>query len=170
MSLDIRMRDTGEVLPKRQWKNQNPHISTPKAWTQAVYDMVGADPVIAVGPSSENSSELKEWIRDGVEQNADGQWVYKWIEADIYRNAESAEVKASLEQDHMDRLERSTAQWARNFRNKLLQMSDWTQMTDSPLSNDDKTAWATYRQQLRDAPTSIEAWPNMQDSDWPTKP
>lgn len=37
-------------------------------------------------------------------------------------------------------------------RNKLLAFCDWTQMTDSPLSSEVKTAWASYRQQLRDIP------------------
>jgi len=35
--------------------------------------------------------------------------------------------------------------WA--LRNKLLQESDWTQLTDSPA---DKAEWAVYRQALRD--------------------
>ena len=54
-------------------------------------------------------------------------------------------------------------------RNTLLSDSDWTQMNDSPLSNDDKTAWATYRQELRDV-TDLDAWPNLEDDDWPVAP
>ena len=42
----------------------------------------------------------------------------------------------------------------RDRRNKLLQVSDWTQMPDSPLSESKKTEWATYRQQLRDMMSS----------------
>ena len=37
-----------------------------------------------------------------------------------------------------------------NDRNSKLQMSDWTQGSDSPLSNDKKTEWANYRTSLRD--------------------
>lgn len=37
-------------------------------------------------------------------------------------------------------------------RNDLLKASDWTQMPDNPISN--KSAWATYRQALRDFPAS----------------
>lgn len=36
-------------------------------------------------------------------------------------------------------------------RDKLLVESDWTQVADAPV---DKQAWATYRQQLRDFPTT----------------
>ena len=39
----------------------------------------------------------------------------------------------------------------RNWRNAELAKSDWTQIADSTA---DKVAWATYRQQLRDLPTT----------------
>ncbi len=41
-------------------------------------------------------------------------------------------------------------------RNSKLNDSDWTQLQDSPLSQEDKQAWTTYRQALRDAPASYE--------------
>lgn len=51
----------------------------------------------------------------------------------------------------------------RRKRNSLLTQSDWTQMPDSPLSEEKKTEWAVYRQQLRDItidldPSSITHW------------
>jgi len=39
----------------------------------------------------------------------------------------------------------------RNWRNAELSSCDWTQVADSTA---DKTAWATYRQALRDLPSS----------------
>ena len=39
----------------------------------------------------------------------------------------------------------------RNWRNAELASCDWTQIEDSTA---DKTAWATYRQKLRDLPAS----------------
>jgi hypothetical protein len=39
----------------------------------------------------------------------------------------------------------------RKWRNTELVKSDWTQLADSVC---DKTAWATYRQELRDLPAS----------------
>lgn len=43
-------------------------------------------------------------------------------------------------------------QWKliRAQRAQKLQESDWTQLADVPLSDDDRAAWATYRQALRD--------------------
>lgn len=57
----------------------------------------------------------------------------------------------------------------RQTRDKLLADSDWTQVSDSPLTDAQKTSWATYRQALRDITTHAN-WPNLADDDWPTKP
>ena len=42
----------------------------------------------------------------------------------------------------------------RHMRDILLRESDWTQFTDSPLSDSKKTEWKTYRQNLRDLPAT----------------
>lgn len=57
----------------------------------------------------------------------------------------------------------------RKTRNTLLADTDWTQMPDSPLTTEAKTAWATYRTALRDITTHAN-WPNLADADWPVKP
>lgn len=41
----------------------------------------------------------------------------------------------------------------REWRNKQLALSDWTQLSDAPC---DKITWAAYRQQLRDLPSQNE--------------
>lgn len=41
----------------------------------------------------------------------------------------------------------------RKQRDSLLAKCDWTQTVDSPLTAEQKTAWATYRQALRDLPS-----------------
>ena len=53
----------------------------------------------------------------------------------------------------------------RRERNIKLAMSDWTQLPDSPLNEEQKAAWAEYRQALRDIPntgvlsTDLIQWP-----------
>ena len=63
----------------------------------------------------------------------------------------------------------------RKQRNALLAESDWTQTSDNALSSDKKTEWETYRQALRDLPSS--ASPKLSDDGlsisnvtFPTKP
>lgn len=48
---------------------------------------------------------------------------------------------------------------ARAHRNKLLAESDFSQMTDVPMTDEKRAEWRTYRQQLRDLPAH-EDWPN----------
>ena len=43
-----------------------------------------------------------------------------------------------------------------NKRRTLLKTTDWTQVTDSPLSDEKRAEWAVYRQALRDIPLK---WP-----------
>ena len=43
----------------------------------------------------------------------------------------------------------------RRQRNKKLQQSDYTQLSDSPLSESKKAEWVLYRQLLRDLPSTI---------------
>ena len=53
----------------------------------------------------------------------------------------------------------------RRQRNSLLNQSDWTQAADVSLDN--KEAWATYRQALRDLPANTA---DPANPSWPTKP
>ena len=58
----------------------------------------------------------------------------------------------------------STWQRVRTERNKLLQESDWTQLSDVVV---DKEAWSTYRKQLRDITKSFSSPTEVV---WPTPP
>ncbi len=52
-------------------------------------------------------------------------------------------------------------------RNGLLMASDWTQISDSVLTDEKKAEWATYRQKLRDLPA---AFSKVSEVVWPTPP
>jgi hypothetical protein len=59
----------------------------------------------------------------------------------------------------------------RQLRRGRLLSCDWTQMPDSPLTAEQKTAWATYRQALRDFPSTIDpSTASLEDLVWPTSP
>tara|TARA_R110000868_G_scaffold6466_1_gene36633 strand:- start:283 stop:501 length:219 start_codon:yes stop_codon:yes gene_type:complete len=53
-------------------------------------------------------------------------------------------------------------------RNRLLSITDWTQVSDSPLTQEKRDEWKTYRQALRDmfvncsTPSDV-AWPKLPD-------
>lgn len=69
---------------------------------------------------------------------------------------EILEMKASSEEN--------SEQNVRNKRDAFLAQSDWTQVSDAPV---DQSAWATYRQSLRDIPQQAGFPSNVV---WPTKP
>jgi len=60
-------------------------------------------------------------------------------------------------------------QWTqmRNQRNKLLLESDFTQLIDSPLTEEERDLWVIYRQELRDLPENIL---DIENIEWPIKP
>jgi len=63
--------------------------------------------------------------------------------------------------------------WVKGPRDMMLMGCDWTQSADSPLSTEDKTKWATYRQELRDLPNSFDDSNPLTSRDdivWPTVP
>lgn len=52
-------------------------------------------------------------------------------------------------------------------RNRRIAACDWTQLPDAALSAEQKAAWASYRQALRDLP---EATADLDNVAWPVKP
>lgn len=59
--------------------------------------------------------------------------------------------------------------YLRLHRNKRLSLSDWTVGADSPLSDSKKAEWQTYRQALRDLPSTNTAT-EIENIVWPSKP
>lgn len=52
-------------------------------------------------------------------------------------------------------------------RDRLLAESDWTDLPNAPLTDEQKSEWAAYRQALRDMP-SDDGWPH--DIAFPEQP
>ncbi|NLG85170.1 MAG: hypothetical protein GX493_11325 [Firmicutes bacterium] len=51
-------------------------------------------------------------------------------------------------------------------RNQLLCLTDWTQLPDAPLTEEERAAWREYRQALRDLPSKVAG----EDVPWPEPP
>jgi hypothetical protein len=58
----------------------------------------------------------------------------------------------------------------RNKRSHELYLSDWTQMPDAPLTEEEKEEWRLYRQSLRDIPASNQGVTVESLINWPEKP
>lgn len=64
----------------------------------------------------------------------------------------------------------SVANLIRERRKLLLQGCDWTQAADSPLSAEQKQAWADYRQALRNLPDQQGQVNSIDEVVWPATP
>jgi|TARA_B100000131_G_C17982297_1_gene559136 hypothetical protein len=152
--------------------NNNPNTSFPMPPSDLTMSGLGWYPVQPVGVGS-NSSDTKVWKQDGVEEfTKDGVKGYKqkWIEVDRFSDIKDSDgkvtkSKADQDADFAKELETSNAINQRRVRNGLLEETDHYGLSDVTMSNSMKT----YRQALRDLPTH-KNWPNLSDSDWPTKP
>ena len=166
-----RNRTTGIVQSQGAWRNEFANMSLPRVWKAATLDALDLDPVLKSPAATVGDYQVS--VRDGVVQDANGNWVENYVARDMFSDTTDDEgvttTKAEHEAAYQAGLDAKTAEGHRTTRNKLLADSDWTQMNDSPLTNEAKTAWATYRQELRDV-TDLDAWPNMGDDDWPVAP
>ena len=58
----------------------------------------------------------------------------------------------------------------RDLRKSLLLECDWTQASDTPLTDSKKAEWATYRQTLRDLPANNTSATSIDNITFPTPP
>ncbi len=86
----------------------------------------------------------------------------------VIEENEVVEYQAVRPKTDEERQEETDSLWQniRNQRNFFLQKSDWTQLPDSPLSEEKKEDWRFYRQSLRD----ITNQANPKWIIWPIEP
>ena len=163
---EYRNRTTGEVKTQSEWKAAHPNMSLPRVWNSNVLDALNIDPVFASPKATTTAYQIS--VRDGVEQDSKGNWVEKYVARDMYADTTVDGVtttKAQHEAAYQATLDASTATANRTKRNERLAETDFYALSDVVMLSD----MTTYRQALRDLPTH-KNWPNLSDSDWPTKP
>jgi hypothetical protein len=159
--MEIRNRSTGELTTVSQFKASQPNTSFPKQITTKILDSYGYD-VVLNGAEATVTAPYGVSTRSGVEE-IDGKWFTKFIAGPVFTDTEEA-TAAEQESAYRSSVDSTAATDVRKLRSTKLTESDWTQLADSTA---DKTAWATYRQALRDLP-SAEGFPHTMT--WPTKP
>ena len=163
---EYRNRTTGEVKTQGQWRAANPNMSLPRVWKAATLDALDLDPVLRSPAATTTAYQTS--ARDGVEQNANGDWVEKYVARDMFTDTTEDGVtttKAQHEAAYQATLDAKTATANRTKRDGLLADTDYFALTDVTMD----AAMTTYRQALRDI-TDHANWPNLTDDDWPTKP
>lgn len=163
--MECRVRSSGELKSQGDIRKLNPNVSLPKVWNENVYEALGIDPVLET-PKPDTTGDYKSVVRDGAEQDANGNWVQKWVERDMFSDTEEDGVtttKAEHEAAYQARLDADKAESVRSARDQKLKDTDWMGMSDVTMSAD----WETYRQALRDIPAQ-SGFPNT--ITWPDEP
>ena len=163
---EYRNKTTGVVKTQGEWRATKPNTSFPRVWNSNTLALLNIDPVFA-SPAA-TTSQYQRSVRDGVKQDAKGNWVEKYVAQDMFAATTVDDVtttKAQHEAAYQATLDAATATAKRNTRNKLIAETDFYALSDVTMSSN----MTAYRQALRDLPDHSN-WPNLQDSDWPTKP
>jgi len=98
---EYRVRSTGEVKSQGQLRKDNPNVSLPKVWNENVNEALGIDPVLE-SPKPEPSADYKSVVSNGVEQDANGNWVYAWTEQDMFQDYEDDDGNTVTAQSQID--------------------------------------------------------------------
>ena len=123
----------------RQLRLDNPSVSfpaNPSDATLAAWNVfpVTAGSMPACDPATETCTQIDPTLVNG-----------EWVATYEVTTADAAEIAERLADE---------SEMVREERDRRLTACDWTQLHDSPLSNEDAAAWATYRQELRDLPSA----------------
>ena len=168
---EYRNRTTGEIKTQGQWRSANPNMSLPRTWKAATLDALDLDAVLR-SPAA-TVGQYQTSARDGVEQDANGNWVEKYVARNMFSDTTETDddgnvvttTKAEHETAYQATLDARVAESNRTKRAGLLAETDWNGMSDVTMTS----AMTTYRQALRDI-TNHASWPNLEYTHWPTKP
>lgn len=111
----------------------------------------GFEPVVDVVPPSITHEQN---LAEGKPEFVNNTWKRTWVVSD----ATPEEIQKRTEQK---------AAQIRKERNRRLEVSDWTQLGDSPLDADGKLVWQLYRETLRMIPDQAGFPWNV---NWPPSP
>jgi hypothetical protein len=135
-----------------QLRRDNPNTSFPKRIPDEMLAEWGVYPV-TVEDQPSYTERTQTVSQEATPTGSGSSWTIGWTVTD-------------KTQEEVQEYDDNVAASNRYTRDSLLSDSDWTQVADAPV---DATAWATYRQALRDI-TSHANWPDLSESDWPVKP
>jgi hypothetical protein len=125
-------------------RRDHPNTSFPKRLSDellAEYDLYRVDSA----PQPEYDDKTERVTQNDIPTLIDGKWVIGWT---IY----------DKEREQIDRETEAAADAIRARRDDLLAKCDWTVLADSPLTEEKRAEWLTYRQGLRDI-SSLEGFP-----------
>lgn len=147
---EYRIRETGAVVTESELRALHPYTSFPYVLTEELVNDLGAD-VVFEGPQA-SPTRYQVAYRDGVEQ-IEGKWYTKYAVAD-------------MDADTIAAVDAGTIAANKAIRNTKLDNTDWTQLSDVPITVACLTAFQVYRQALRDLDMLNPVWPDAPAEEW----
>ena len=147
-----RIRATGQLATQGEVRGMYPNTSFPSQWTPALVEELGLDPVFE--SPTPTTTRYQTAFKDGVEQDAQGRWLWKWSISEM-----DDETKAAKDAE--------AAKAVRADRDRRLAECDWVVIKNLELNQNIPGVWEVYRQGLRDVPAQA-GFPY--DITWPSKP
>ena len=130
--MEIRIRETGQVVTEADFRSLHRNTSFPMQLNEQLLNEFGADPVM--NSPEPQATRYQSVIRDGV-QEINGKWFTKFSVVDM-----DAQAIAEVDTNQSEAV--------RNERNRRLSDTDWRFRSDMSPSQ----AWIDYCQALRDIP------------------
>jgi hypothetical protein len=157
-----RNRENGELITREQLRQLFSNTSFPPSpWPSFVYDHIGYDPIIDTTPPI--IDDLHVAVENGIIQDENGNWTTNWMVKDKFDTEE--EKNEYLAQKNNVELPNAW-EMVRIQRNELLAETDYTQLSDTPISDANRMEFIEYRKLLRDITTQSDPY----DLNWPDKP
>lgn len=147
MYLRIVNNETTYPYSLEKLKEDNPRASFPSEMTELVMNEFNIYEVRQTPKPNDYTKNISE----GTPILVEGVYYQNWEQT----NASESEINSRIQ-----------IKWEeiREIRNELLQECDWTQLND--IATEIKTAWQSYRQELRDVTTQSNPFSIV----WPVKP
>jgi hypothetical protein len=168
---EYRHTETGEIKSQGQWRNHYRNTSLPRTWTAATLEGLKLEPVFET--PRPDAGQYQNAVRNGVEKDANGNWVWSWAVRDMFSDYTDddgvAHTKAEQEAAYQAGLDETAAKSVRSKRDSLLAETDWVVIMHTEKGTNIPAAMEIYRQALRDI-TDHVSFPHLAEDDWPTKP
>lgn len=141
--------DQAEIFPYTlgMLRKDHPNTSFPKQPSDKLLGRYGMY-LVDAAPEPTYDERTHRIAKKDLPEFIDGKWVIGWS---VFKK----------EQEQMAQETQAKSDEIRNQRNDLLAKSDWTQLSDAPLTEEKRVQWAAYRQALRDI-SSLGGFPYVE--------
>ena len=88
--MEIRIRETGQVVTEKQFRAMHPNTSFPRVLTESILASKGAD-LVFEGPQASGLEWWQHSARDGV-QELNGKWYTRYVAAPVFAAQEDEDA------------------------------------------------------------------------------